>query len=468
MEEPLLHRAARLGDIAVLEQLIVGGADINARIDSEREYLSECWNVTPLMVAARSVDGADVATLVWLLEHGADLFASSDEHGTENAAWYAAGRGGRWDWMPWCNVPNHADRLRFLLDAGLAPTHEMLREACAAGDPARVQILLERGVSPHSEPRHHANQFQVPLFFATESGSATCVQLLLEAGANVNLEASNGETPLAHAGSAEVVAALLVAGANPNQTMEYNRDVLGCLLERAFGHDACHLGPRAAAQALLDAGISLDATGESGWSRLTTAAFRRQADTVDWLLERGAFVHKTGWTALHAVCWQGEMRGEEGEGYNAASEQLVRHLIAAGISPNARDNKGMTPLHVAVDGDWVNETAIRTLLELGAEVDAIDNNGFTALHWAAGQAVRGGTDCCIQLLLAAGADPLRPDPWGRSPLAVAEQIVRDYEGYIEKDEPNPGIEETPEARHTRYATFLEAAQKTVALLKKHP
>lgn len=403
-EEPPLARAARLGDIAALERLVADGADINARVDIEWEYLSACWRVTPLMIAARSVDGAEVATLAWLLEHGADLFASSDERGRKNAAWYAAGLGGRCDCLPGGSISDSGERLRFLLDAGLEPTSEMLWEACAAGDPVRVELLLERGVSPHSEPKHRPNPFQVPLFFAAESGSAACVALLLRAGVDPNLKASNGETPLAHAGSAEVVQTLLAAGANPHQRMEYNRDVLGCLLERAFEYDACHLGALAAAQALLDAGAPLDAHDEQGWSRLTTTAFRRQADAVDWLIARGAFVHKTGWTALHAVCWQGEMGGEEGEEYNAASEQLVRHLVAAGISPNVQDENGRTPLHLAVDGDWVNETAIRTLLELGAEVDARDRNGFTALHWAVGQAAWDTSDC-IALLLAAGADP---------------------------------------------------------------
>ncbi|MBB6053661.1 ankyrin repeat domain-containing protein [Armatimonas rosea] len=256
-EEPLLARAARLGDRAALERLIADGADINARIDFEWEYLSACGNVTPLMIAARSVDGATVATLAWLLEHGADLFATSDERGHQNAAWYAAGLGGRWECLPWRNVPSHGERLRFLLDAGLEPTNYMLWEACDAGDPTRVKLLLERGVSPH--PTDEGYSHGIPLLRAAKSGSAACVQLLLDAGADPNVMDRQGMTTiLGGAGSAEVVQVLLAAGASRDQAIEYNEDVLGCLLENAFGYERCHVGHRAAAQALRDAGAPLE------------------------------------------------------------------------------------------------------------------------------------------------------------------------------------------------------------------
>ncbi|WP_394796561.1 ankyrin repeat domain-containing protein [Armatimonas sp.] len=460
-DEPPLHRAARLGDIAALERLVADGADINARIDVEWEYLSECWNVTPLMVSARSVDGADVATLAWLLDQGADLFATSDERGRQNAAWYAAGLGGRCDCMPWRNVPNHGERLRFLLDAGLEPTNYILWEACDAGDPARVRLLLECGMSPH--PTDEGYSFAIPLLRAAKSGSAECVQLLLDVGADPNIMDCQGMTTiLGGAGSAEVVQVLLATGANRDQAIEYNGDALGCLLECAFEHDACHLGPRSAAQALLDAGAPLELA--SG-SRLPALAQRRDADALDWLIDHGASVPKTGWTALHAVCWGGE-HSIDGE-VRAEIEQIIRRLVASGIPINARTVSsdsarcpaGATPLHEAVWGDAANPTAVRTLLELGAEVDAVDEVGRTPLHCALPYATE-----CIPLLLAAGADPLRPDHAGITPLALAEQSVSYYQDYLDRDEVYFGRSESPTTRRLRYLEWFEAAQKTVALL----
>ena len=92
--EPEIHRAARLGDTASVERLLASGVAIDARCALEFDHGAVLRGLTPLMLAARSVDGADVATLRWLLAHGADLRAGSEAGVT--AAWYAAGKGGRW------------------------------------------------------------------------------------------------------------------------------------------------------------------------------------------------------------------------------------------------------------------------------------------------------------------------------------------------------------------------------------
>jgi hypothetical protein len=66
------------------------------------------------MIAARSIDGASTATLEWLIGHGAAPDATS--RGGVTATWYAAGNGARMPDDPWRVVPDHADRLRYLLD----------------------------------------------------------------------------------------------------------------------------------------------------------------------------------------------------------------------------------------------------------------------------------------------------------------------------------------------------------------
>src|SRR5437899_2410910 len=103
--EPEIHRAARFGDAAALDRCLAAGADINARADLEVDNGSHLRKLTPLMVAARSVDGATVETLRWLLGHGAELRARSE--GGETAAWYAAGKGGRWGFHEWRHCPDH-------------------------------------------------------------------------------------------------------------------------------------------------------------------------------------------------------------------------------------------------------------------------------------------------------------------------------------------------------------------------
>ena len=68
-DEPRLHRAARLGDIAAINVLVHEGHDINSEYDIGLDPEETEWPATPLMVAAGSGDGASlklfIASLIW-------------------------------------------------------------------------------------------------------------------------------------------------------------------------------------------------------------------------------------------------------------------------------------------------------------------------------------------------------------------------------------------------------------------
>lgn len=453
--EPPLHRAARLGDLIALERLLAEGADINAPATivsgSIASYTFYCYHVTPLMVAARSVDGASVATLRWLLDNGAEL--------DPQAAWYAAGRGGRERETPWTPPEDQTERLRFLLDAGLDPNQQegdrpdLLVEACAAGSVGNVRLLLERGVVPDASM----------LFEAADSGSAECVALLLDYGLDPNVTQFLGGTPLNNAGSAEVVRVLLARGARLDAKGDHGADLLTAVLDRAMDGEVCFLGRAAAAQALLGAGI------EPQHDCLFHAAFRYQADAVDWFLARGISLESApdSMAPLHAVCWQSQ-GGSAALGDSnlapAACEQIICSLVAAGSSPDLRDDIGSTPLHYAIDGDGLNCTAVRILLELGASADAINNDGDTPLHWAAHQEAvalswpgNGHTGYCCALLLERGADPLRPDKTGKTPFARVQQHWENARQACEDDAPVGGITQ-PRLREYRRKVLANATQ----------
>ncbi|XP_019749789.1 ankyrin repeat- and BTB/POZ domain-containing protein 3-B isoform X1 [Hippocampus comes] len=120
------------------------------------------------------------------------------------------------------------DGINSMSEQGMTP----LMYACVRGDEAMVQMLLDAGANinsevPNSVHRHHSvfpeTRQATPLTFAVSHGHVPVVQLLLDAKANVEGSLQDGmenytETPLqlaAAAGNFELVSLLLERGADP-------------------------------------------------------------------------------------------------------------------------------------------------------------------------------------------------------------------------------------------------------------
>ena len=244
-----------------------------------------------------------------------------------------------------------------------------------------------------------------PLHHAVRKNELPIIEVLLNAGADVDARDTAGDTPLHEARSADptIVRTLLAAGADVNAL---NRDLDTPLHEWArFNSDQSVV----LAQILIDAGADVKARQRHDDTALHFAARRDALPVIEVLLEAGADVDARnyyGETPLH----------EAASVYpNLAA---IEALIAAGADPQARNAAGETPLHRAR-----NPAVIEVLLATGADVDARDNEGETPLHEAAGSGVANQA-VMIEALLAAGADLEARDEDGNTPLhSVLESDV---------------------------------------------
>jgi hypothetical protein len=79
------------------------------------------------------------------------------------------------------------------------------------------------------------------------------------------------------------------------------------------------------------------------------------------------------------------------------SKKGVKFLLDNGAALEAKDNSGMTPLHICTLRGHIHVAEL--LLENGADVNAKDNSGMTPLHFATSK----GHSALAALLLASGA-----------------------------------------------------------------
>jgi len=123
-----------------------------------------------------------------------------------------------------------------------------------------------------------------PLLWACQLSQAPVVRALIARGADANLAAEEGESPLhvaAAEGCAECAAILLVAGAAVDARTDLGKTPL---------MDSAHAGTNAVLAMLLDAGADVNATDENGRTPLHWAAAgaHDSPDVVRHLLAAGA------------------------------------------------------------------------------------------------------------------------------------------------------------------------------------
>lgn len=222
----------------------------------------------------------------------------------------------------------------------------------------KVKRLLADGadVDGRSGPRE-----ETPLHVAARRRRCDAIEVLLDHGADIDLETIGGKTAFAHAarrGFDDVVFLLAERGADQRLALA-DRFAIAVLEGRL-----------ADARAVLRGDPAVARTGNPEEDRLLAdAAGRNNAEAVSFLVEVGADLHATGLddgTPLHQAAWFGQPRN-------------ARILVDAGANLDVFDPvHGSSPLHWAVHGSRYSGGAaerfeayaeiVRLLLDAGASV----------------------------------------------------------------------------------------------------
>ena len=310
-----------------------------------------------------------------------------------------------------------------------AKANTLLHVAAANGHGEVANLLLQAGAAVNAQnndnntptdlARQHGHESlaqrleRIPaLLEAAAAGNVAQVETLLAASVYVNAHQFPGRpvgpTPLHHAaekGYAHMARLLVEAGANVNARVPedfYNTPL----------HLAAHGGHAAVVKLLIEAGAGLDKQAEDASTPLllATGNERREPEAIRLLLRAGAdpnIPNRYGRTPLFWVVMNGET-------------ELVRLLLQAGADGNAADRYGATPLTFAAESGSVE--IAEALLSAGADVNPVPStlptlyDGNTPLL----AAMNGRNPMAmVALLIQRGVDVNLKDEHGTAPLHLA-------------------------------------------------
>lgn len=280
-----------------------------------------------------------------------------------------------------------------------------------------LRLLIEYGADVDAygyEPNH---QWAPPLVLACWEGSRETVRILLEAGANPNLPAIHGGSPLHSA----------IGHWDPWK--------IEILLRYGARHDiftASVVGDLEEVKRHLNDGEFLLSRRDLYRNRtaLEWAAFRRQEEVGECLIERGAEVTPQVLICLGMLDEIKERVAEDPDFVNrrigaewsdppvlwaVRSGQLdvLKYLLSAGADPNGLGTWDQMALPLTVDlPTETSLAAAKVLIDAGADVEPARETGRTHL----GEFTTKGRVEVAELLVRHGADVNRKNRWGRTPL----------------------------------------------------
>ena len=335
----------------------------------------------------------------------------------------------------------HPDLVQVLIDAGAdieeedSEGHTPLLLACKEGCLDIVKVLVQAGAKlrvkdndgntclsvasreGHTETVRYlvglgqvdVNQLggchkSTALHKAVRQNHVDAVQVLIDAGADIDKKDSEGRTPLLHAcsrGCLDTVKVLVQAGAKLRVTND-NGDT--CLLAASCG------GHTDTVRYLVSLGqVDVNQVGgPDANTALHRSAEEAYADVVQVLIDAGADIDKKNgmrYSPLLLGCF-------------SDANDVVKVLVRAGADVGARDRDGLTCLMIAsAEGFTTIVESLLCMPEVG--VDLVDAEHWTALHHTLGSIRQLNHADVIQMLIDAGADVEAKSELICSPLMMA-------------------------------------------------
>lgn len=441
-----LHWTVHRADSDSVAALLTAGADVNT---------TNRMGASPLFIAARNGDAGLIAQL---LEAGAN---PNLELKMGETALMSAARAGT------------AEGIRLLVDAGAkVDVREQSRHqtalmwAAAQGHVAAAKELIQAGADLEARSKvrpmlmfadaSNGGAFDhtitenlggySPLLFAALNDNTEMVQLLLDAGADIDGEAGNATTPLVvatHSGNTRVAVMLLEEGADP--------DAIGA------GYNSLHAailrGDQKVVSALLQHGANPNVrvkkatptqrasevwalrTRHIGATPYWLAAFFREPAIMRNLIAQGADPLLTNQEQYE------RLRDRESRDNPPSPDQrkvvggFASTLQAAILGDSDRDRFYTTPYPDPVGEERLALETVIVAAEHGIDVNHTDYTDSTALHYAAAR----NFPTVIKELAEQGADINAVNTNGQTPLDIAilmENTV-DFFNFDLVDKPGP-------------------------------
>ena len=279
--------------------------------------------------------------------------------------------------------------------------HPAIFQALQNDNPAPLRTLIGSGFNIDTQDETSG---ETVLMMATAQSKLNVIKLLVNEGANVDLQDKNGSTALHRAAKENTEALKLLLSAKPNLKLVTKqgltaaetaalfgkRDALNLLIAAGAMYEsdlvfASALGDVAAIKEHIAKGFDINTTNKSGIVPLVAAARTGQIEAVRELLGKGANPDGGGSTTplIMAVGWH--------------QAQVAAALLDSHANPNLADADGLTPLVNAIQVRDSQE--VNLLLEKSAKVTAVGTT-YSPIH----EAARSDNVKILQALVKQGAD----------------------------------------------------------------